>query len=83
MTTMSVIGYGDLYPITVTERLVSILILLIGYFFFSFIMGSFIEIIQNMKTEMGPEDRTFDLHNWITLLTRFQENRPLAPSLYR
>lgn len=31
---------------------------------------------------MGNEEQTFDLHNWMTLLTRFRD-KPLPNSLYR
>jgi hypothetical protein len=53
-----------------------------GVGFFSFIMGSFIEIISNFNGNLSSEDQTFELHNWITLLTRFRENKPLPNSLY-
>jgi hypothetical protein len=53
-----------------------------GVAFFSFIMGSFIEIIESFGSA-GFEAPIFELHNWVTLLTRFRDNRPLPNSLYR
>jgi hypothetical protein len=42
MTTMSTVGFGDLYPKADAERLVCILIFLIGGSFFSFVMSDFL-----------------------------------------
>jgi hypothetical protein len=53
-----------------------------GVAYFSFIMGSFIGIIQSFD-QAGVEEQTFELHNWTTLLTRFRDNRPLPNNLYR
>jgi len=45
LTTLSTVGYGDYYPISINEMLIGILFMLVGIVFFSQIMGSFIEII--------------------------------------
>lgn len=82
ITTLSTVGYGDLYPISSAEQIVGIVIMLGGVAFFSFIMGSFIEIIESFGSA-GFEAPIFELHNWVTLLTRFRDNRPLPNSLYR
>jgi len=83
ITTLSTVGYGDLFPITNLEKVVGICIMLAGVAFFSFIMSSFIEIISTFNQNLGVEEQTFELHNWMTLLTRFRENKPLPNSLYR
>ena len=83
ITTLSTVGYGDLFPISNTEMILSIFIMLAGVGFFSFIMGSFIEIISTFNQNLGVEEQTFELHNWMTLLTRFRDNRALPNSLYR
>lgn len=54
-------GYGDFYPISNLERIVSILIMLCGVALFSYIMGSFIEIISNYNKNMGAVDKNSDL----------------------
>ena len=82
LTTLSTIGYGDLCPKSDTEMIIVSLFMLVGVAVFSFIMGSFIEIISSLNSN-GVEEKTFELHNWMTLLTRFRENRPLPNSLYR
>ena len=83
ITTLSTVGYGDLFPISDIEKIVGIIIMLGGVAFFSYIMGSFIEIISTFNQNLGVEDQTFELHNWMTLLTRFRDRKPLPNSLYR
>ena len=82
ITTLSTVGYGDLSPKSKHEMILGIFIMLLGVAFFSFIMGSFIEIISTFNQNLGNEEQTFDLHNWMTLLTRFRD-KPLPNSLYR
>jgi hypothetical protein len=60
--------------------LVGILFMLVGIVFFSQIMGSFIEIIQNYDSRMGNNDKGSDLNSWMTRLTRFTD-KPLPKSL--
>jgi hypothetical protein len=84
ITTLSTVGYGDLFPVTNIEKVFGIFIMLAGVGFFSFVMSSFIEIISTFnKSNLSAEEETFELHNWMTLLTRFRENKPLPNSLYR
>lgn len=45
LTTLSTVGYGDYFPVSIAEMIVGILFMLVGIVFFSQIMGSFIEII--------------------------------------
>jgi len=81
LTTLSTVGYGDFHPISEVEMLFGIVVMIIGVAFFSYIMGSFIEIISNYDKKMGTEDKGRELHNWMTLLTRFTNNKPLPRSL--
>ena len=77
LTTLSTVGYGDYYPVSNIERTITVVIMLCGVAFFSFIMGNFIEIISNYEKKMGVVDKNGDLHNWLILLTRFNNNSPL------
>lgn len=81
LTTLSTVGYGDFYPVSNLERIICVCIMLGGVAFFSYIMGNFIEIISNYQKKMGSVDKSQDLHNWITLLTRFTNNKTLSSSL--
>ena len=80
LTTLSTVGYGDYYPISINEILIGIGYMLIGIVCFSQIMGSFIEIIQNYDQRMGNDSNGSDLNNWTLLLTRFA-SKPLSPIL--
>ena len=51
--------------------------MLCGVAFFSYIMGNFIEIISSYESKMGVVDKSGDLHNWLILLTRFNNNSPV------
>ena len=81
LTTLSTVGYGDFYPQSTLERIVGIIVLLLGVAFFSYIMGNFIEIITNYDQKMGVIDRGTDLHNWMTILSRYTNNKPLPRKL--
>jgi hypothetical protein len=82
LTTLSTVGYGDYVPISDIEILTAVTFMLCGVAFFSYIMGSFIEIISNYQKKMGLVNKTPYLRNWMTLLTRFTGNKPLTKSLH-
>jgi voltage-gated potassium channel Kch len=49
LTTLSTVGYGDYFPISNEERIFAVIIMLGGVAFFSYIMGSFIEILSTYE----------------------------------
>lgn len=49
-TTLSTVGFGDFHPKSDYERLVCIIILLLGVAIFGLIMGDFLEIIDRFNT---------------------------------
>lgn len=65
LTTLSTVGYGDYFPVSNTERTLTVIIMLIGVAFFSYIMGNFIEIISNYEMKMGVVDKSGDLIQWL------------------
>jgi len=81
LTTLATVGYGDFYPVSDMERLLAVFLMLCGVAFFSYIMGSFIEIIANYRKKMGVIDQIGDLHHWLTILTRYNNGKPLSKSL--
>jgi hypothetical protein len=50
MTTLASVGYGDLHPISNSERLITAAIFLVGVAAFSFIMGNFIDMLMEFRT---------------------------------
>lgn len=81
LTTLSTVGYGDYFPLSDIEVVVSLTYILAGAAFFAFIMGSFIEIISNYQSKMGRVDRITPLRNWMTLMMRFTGDKPLSKTL--
>ena len=71
MTTLTTVGYGDYYPISNIEIIVAVVYMLCGVVFFSYIMSSVIEIINNNQKKMSLEDKSEGLRNWLTVLSRF------------
>lgn len=55
--------------------------MILGVTFFAYIMGNFIDIISNYDKKKGNPDKSTDLNNWLTLLTRFTNHRPLPAPL--
>lgn len=47
MTTLTTVGYGDLTPKTEFEKVIGILIMIIGIAFFSYIMGNFGDVLAS------------------------------------
>jgi hypothetical protein len=58
ITTLSTVGYGDLFPINNAEMILGIFVMLIGVAYFSYIMGNFITIIQQYDEKMGNVDHS-------------------------
>ena len=78
LTTLATVGYGDFTPVTDYEMIMAIVLMLCGVAFFQYIMGSFIEIISSYQSKVGIVDKSGELLNWMTLLTRFTGNKPLT-----
>ena len=63
------------------EKIVDMFVMIAGVAFFSYIMGAFISIIQKFDDLLDEKDESNDLHNWLTLVRRFNDNQPLSLSL--
>ena len=62
MTTMSTVGFGDMHPKSDAERLVCILIFLLGGALFGIVMGDLIDIIEEVRELYGEIDETDQLN---------------------
>ena len=71
LTTLSTVGYGDYFPVSTTEMIVTSIVMLGGVAFFSYIMSNFIEILSSYDAKMGTIDKSDDLNDWIISLERF------------
>jgi len=82
LTTLSTVGYGDFYPLTNIERIICVVVMLFGVAFFSYIMGRFIEILEEFNSEKtGTENDESALKNWFTVLARFKKNKMVSKKL--
>jgi len=80
-TTLSTVGFGDIKPITNTERMIGSFILLFGVAVFSFIMGNFIEMLMEFKIVTSENEDNSNLTRWFGLLARFNKGRPLPKEM--
>ena len=65
LTTLSTVGYGDITPRINYEYLFTLAILLCGVALFSYIMQSFIVIVELYNQKMGNYDYNDDLKIWM------------------
>lgn len=77
VTTLATVGYGDLFPVSNTERLVGSFIILFGVAMFSFVMGNFIEMLNEFKDVTAENEDSSGLQKWFGLLARFNKGRHL------
>lgn len=81
LTTLSTVGYGDLYPKSQIEMAVSVIVMLLGVAFFSFIMGNFVTISDKQSRKMGQVDKKGDLNDFLISVQRFKNRQPVPKSL--
>lgn len=67
-TSLSTVGFGDLYPRSDYERLFTAFILLFGVAIFSFVMGNFIDILNSFKTINDDFDEGDNLSRFFGLI---------------
>jgi CRP-like cAMP-binding protein len=81
LTTLATVGYGDLTPQSNLEKIIGILIMILGIALFSYIMGNFNDVLTNYDKQMGIVDKSADLQVWMTSLSKFTANQPLPREL--
>lgn len=78
LTTLTTVGYGDYYATNTAEKIFAIFIMLLGVTLFSYIMGSFTELISSYEKKLGATERGSDLENWLSLINKFSKNKPFT-----
>ena len=68
MTTLSTVGFGDVYPRSNDERIVCIFLFLFGVSNFSLIMGDFIGLISMVKEYKATFDDSENLSKFLSTL---------------
>jgi len=82
-TTLASVGFGDIRPISNSERLVTAMIFLIGVASFSFIMGNFIEMLMEFRNVTAENEDHAGLTKFFGLLSRFNKGHPLHKNMTR
>lgn len=80
LTTLATVGYGDYYPSTMLERMLSSLVQLFGVSYFSVLMNNFIDVVLSMKTSNGFNNNEDNLQKWLTLVKKIK-NQPFGGNL--
>jgi hypothetical protein len=83
LTTLSTVGYGDLVATNNAERIFCIFLMLLGVAVFSYVMGNFTELITNYDKKLGISDKGEELQNWLTLMSKFSNSKPLSNELIK
>jgi len=71
LTTLSTVGYGDLYPFSIAEKIVGSLIQIIGVTIFSVVMNAFITVVTSGR-ENGFRDNEANLQRWFNLIKKIR-----------
>ena len=71
LTTLSTVGYGDLYPTSIAEKVVGSLIQIIGVTIFSIVMNAFIKVVMSGR-ENSNKDNEANLSKWFVLIKKIR-----------
>jgi len=82
-TSLSTVGFGDLYPTNDAERLMVAFILLFGVAIFSLVMGNFIEILDTFKSINSEMEDGDNLSRFFGLIKQFNKGRMIDHSMKR
>ena len=72
-TTLTTVGFGDFYPISNLERLIMIVIFIIGVAIFSLILGQFLDTITGLKKILAKYEEADRLSKFMNLLTKYNK----------
>jgi hypothetical protein len=76
-TSLSTVGFGDYHPKADHERIICAFILLFGVMIFSYIMGVFIEMIDNFKAMHAVLDAEDELAKFFQIMLRYNYGKPI------
>ena len=80
-TSLSTVGFGDFYPVNDYERLLCSALLLFGVAIFSYIMGNFIEILDQFKRMNEGLDEGESLTKFLCTLQMFNGGKQISSNL--
>ena len=78
MTSLSTVGFGDYYPLSDEERIVSSFVLLFGVMLFSIFMGQLIDMISNFQHLDNEFNQDEELEKFFIMIRdQFNFGKPL------
>lgn len=77
ITTLSTVGFGDIKPVNDSERILCILIMVVGVFFYSYTIGSITAIMTRSQR------KEFKLQEQIRIMRELSKKFKIKKSLYR
>ena len=80
-TSLSTVGFGDFHPRGNIERLLCAFILLFGVAIFSYIMGNFIDILDQFQKFNEDLDDGDNLSRFLGTITEFNGKKPIDVKL--
>jgi len=79
LTLLATVGYGDLFPTSIGEKVVSVIVNIVGVTIFSSLMNNFISVVLSFGfggQNVDPEEKLF---NWLKLIKQIR-NQPFIGS---
>ena len=80
LTTLSTVGFGDLYPRTDYERLTGLIILFGGNICFAVVNGSLLDTVEVFTSLNKDFDESEELDKFLASLRYFNDDIPLNPT---
>lgn len=74
-TTLSTVGFGDLYPVADVERFIAIFILLFGVAMFTIIKDNFCQILFSFMDLRANFDDSDNINMFLSMLERNNSHR--------
>ena len=68
ITTLTTVGYGDLFPVSTNEYAVLILILIIGVAFFAYVIGVIHNLIISISVNEEADFNMEELTKWLDMI---------------
>jgi hypothetical protein len=67
LTTLSTVGFGDFSPVSINEKIVGSIIMILGVTIFSIVMDEFVGIVMSIVADSSNSDED-ELIRWFSLL---------------
>ena len=77
ITTLSTVGLGDVHPKSSYERILTAITMVAGVSVFSYIMGKFLEVVEDIKDFDVPTEDHDGLTNFFGVLQKLNDNQQI------